>query len=185
MKIFTQKTFLIAILAMLAIGVPTAKACNLASVTLCGLYKSPLLMTAAPTTNNDSMICLRLCVGWGVTGVANGADSDTRSISFGWKTHRTGFLIRAFSPDSVTSGRGFSNCVMPGADVGPQPGAPYNSQGTILYVDPGYYRYSNPVLYATPTPVSRARHSAETLVRHVPTFFSKSTKFQTLFGFTE
>lgn len=77
-------------------------------------------------------------MGWGVTGVANGADSDTRSISFGWKTHRTGFLIRAFSPDSVTSGRGFNNCTMPGTSIGAQ-GPPYNSQGTVLYIDPGYY----------------------------------------------
>lgn len=138
MKISTLGFFWLSLVAVFGFSAQPVKACNLTSVALCGLYKNPLLFTSAPTTNNDSVICLRLCVGWGRTGAAAGADNDTRSLSFGWSTHRSGFLIRAFTPASITSGRGFSNCTMDGYDIGPQ-GVPYNSQGTILYVDPGYY----------------------------------------------
>lgn len=137
MKIFTLKALLVALVAILASS-SIANACNLSSISLCGVYKNPLLVTSAPTTNNDSMICLNVCNGYGRTGTTKGADNDTRSISFGWYTHRTGFLVRAFTPANITSARGFSNCTMPGSSIGPQ-GAPYNSQGTIIYVDPGYY----------------------------------------------
>lgn len=134
MKISTIKLLFLAMAALMVSG-SFASACNLSSITLCGLYKSPLLNNSFPA---DSMICITVCNGYGRTGTTKGADNDTRSISFGWRTHRTGFIIRAFSPASVTSGRGFTNCTMPGSNIGPQ-GAPYNSQGTIIYIDPGYY----------------------------------------------
>lgn len=134
MKLSTISVFLLALFTALAVG-GTVSACNLSNISVCGVYKTPLLNTAFP---GDSMICLTVCNGYGRTGTSKGADNDTRSISFGWYTHRSGFLIRAFSPATITSGRGFTNCTMPGSNIGPQ-GPPYNSQGTILYVDPGYY----------------------------------------------
>jgi hypothetical protein len=138
MKNFTLKVFFVALVALLFGGSQAAKACNLAEVTLCGVYKSPLLNASFPA---DSMICLRLAVGWGKTGTQLGADSDTRSLSFGWSTHRPPFTIRAFTPDYITSGRGFSNCTMAGSNIGPQ-GPPYNSHGTVIYIDPGYYGFA-------------------------------------------
>ena len=143
MKSFTLKVFVVAMLALALGGGQGVKACNLAGVTLCGVYKAPLLNASFPA---DSMVCLRLSVGWGKTGTGLGADSDTRSISFGWWTHRSGFEIRAFSPLTITSGRGFADCTMPGIDIGPQPVPPYFTQATIVYVDPGYYHTAPCVL---------------------------------------
>jgi hypothetical protein len=114
------------------------QACNLSDLTFCGATTTPLLNASFP---NDTLICLTVCNGYGKTGTSLGADSDTRSIGFGWYDHQAGFVIRAFTPTSITSGRGFADCTMPGADIGAQ-GAPYNSQGTVLFVDPGYYGFA-------------------------------------------
>lgn len=83
-------------------------------------------------------IQLEVCIGYGRTGSAAGADNNTRSISFAWYSQDNFFQIINFSPENITSSRGFSDCTMQGRDIGPQ-GAPYNSQATIVYVDPGYY----------------------------------------------
>lgn len=91
-----------------------------------------------PGYPNDTLICIQLCTGYGRTGNAFGAGGDTRSLLFGWYDHNPGFLIRGFDPPTVTSGRGFADCTMPGYDIGPQ-GPEINSQGTVLYADPGYY----------------------------------------------
>jgi hypothetical protein len=136
MKISTLRLSL-SLFTLLIVSFSPSKACNLSDLTFCGIDQSPtpLLNPAFP---NDSLICLTVCNGYGVTGVSQGADSDTRSIGFGWYDVNPGFVIRAFSPSSITSGRGFDDCTMLGADIGAQ-GAPYNSQATVLFVDPGYY----------------------------------------------
>jgi hypothetical protein len=103
------------------------EACNLSAISLCGI-----------TGSGPYTICINVCNGYGRTGTTKGADNDTRSISFGWYDATPGFTISSFGPANIVSGRGFSNCTMPGANIGPQ-GAPYNSQGTIIYIDPGYY----------------------------------------------
>jgi hypothetical protein len=103
-------------------------ACNLSAISLCGITGT------APNIT----ICIQVCNGYGRTGSTKGADNDTRSISFGWYDSQPGFTINAFTPPNITSARGFSNCTMPGVNIGAQ-GPPYNSQGTVIYVDPGYY----------------------------------------------
>ncbi|MBL0019788.1 MAG: hypothetical protein IPP17_26000 [Bacteroidetes bacterium] len=179
MKIFTLKALFTLLAAVVIMGSPDVKACNLSGVSLCGVYKTPLLNPSFP---GDSMICIRLSVGWGVTGAANGADGDTRSISFGWSTHRSGFMINAFSPATVTSGRGFANCTMPGADIGAH-GAPYNSQATIIYIDPGYYGlppcFTQPYGCITNTPL------CGNIGQSTTDFFFRLIKFLTPFVFTE
>ncbi len=137
MKISTKR--LLVLFSLLLLGNAGAlNACNLSDLTFCGATTSPLLNSSFP---NDTLICLTVCNGYGKTGTSLGADSDTRSLGFGWYDHQAGFVIRAFTPTSITSGRGFDDCTMPGADIGAQ-GAPYNSQATILFVDPGYYGFA-------------------------------------------
>lgn len=140
MKRSTLRLFLFSLVTLLGLAT-SVSACNLSNISLCGVYKNPLLNPAFP---NDSMICVTVCNGYGRTGATKGANSDTRSISFGWYTHRvqpltpTNFIIRAFTPAAITSGRGFSNCTMPGSNIGAQ-GSPYNDQGTVIFIDPGYF----------------------------------------------
>lgn len=137
MKISTKR--LLVLFSLLLLGnAGVLNACNLSDLTFCGAPTSPLLNTSFP---NDTLICLTVCNGYGVTGLSQGANSDTRSIGFGWYDSQPGFIIRAFAPLSITSGRGFDDCTMAGADVGPQ-GVPYNSQATILFIDPGYYGFA-------------------------------------------
>ncbi|MFN8395783.1 MAG: T9SS type A sorting domain-containing protein [Bacteroidia bacterium] len=110
-------------------------ACNLSQATFCGITTTPLIVPGYP---NDSVICIQLCSGYGRTGNVYGAGGDTRSILFGWYDHNPGFLIRGFTPATITSQRPTLPCTMPGYDIGAQ-GPPTNSQGTVLYADPGYY----------------------------------------------
>jgi hypothetical protein len=112
------------------VGLPSVVfGCNLSDISLCGVTPGPGL---------NYTICIIACNGYGRTGASKGADNDTRSISFGWYDSQPGFDVVSFLPANITSARGFSNCTMPGADIGAQ-GAPYNSQGTVIYIDPGYY----------------------------------------------
>lgn len=127
MRISTLKCIFLALVMVLVSG-SLSYACNLSSITLCGV-----------TGSGPYTICIQVCNGYGRTGTTKGADNDTRSISFGWyDAAPPGFAIASFTPPNIVSGRGFSNCTMPGMNIGPQ-GPPYNSQGTIIYVDPGYY----------------------------------------------
>ncbi|CAN5526052.1 hypothetical protein BH10BAC1_BH10BAC1_18390 [soil metagenome] len=104
-------------------------ACNLSDLTLISITGSGPYTTV-----------VRLCVGYGKTGAVQGADNDTRSISFGF--YRVGGItVSSFLPASITSCRGFNNCTMSGANMGPQ-GPPYNDQATIIFIDPGYYGFA-------------------------------------------
>jgi hypothetical protein len=128
MRISTLRIFILAFVTFVLTNAGV-EACNLSAISLCGITGS------APNIS----ICLRVCSGYGRTGTTKGADNDTRSISFGWyDTPPAGFTINSFTPPNITSARGFSNCTMPGINIGPQ-GPPYNSAGTVIYVDPGYY----------------------------------------------
>lgn len=129
MKRFTLKAVVVAMMLLIS-GTSELLACNLSGISL----------TCQSGTAPNITLCVRVCNGYGRTGTTKGADNDTRSISFGWYKNPNvpAFTITSFLPASITSGRGFSNCTMPGINIGPQ-GAPYNSQGTVIYVDPGYY----------------------------------------------
>ena len=107
-----------------------AEACNLSQTSL---------ITVTPGPGTDTTVSLQVCFGFGVTGTTNGADGDTRTVSFGWYTSQPGFTVNAFTPASITGT--VTGCTMPAANVGPL-GAPYNTAGTVLYVDPGYYGYA-------------------------------------------
>lgn len=86
--------------------------------------------------NQEYVIGLRLDVGSGRTGVQYGADGDTRSITFAFYKACTTITVNSYSPSQITGA--FTNCTMPGMNLGPQ-GMPFNSQATIIYLDPGYY----------------------------------------------
>jgi hypothetical protein len=128
MRISTLRIFILAFVTFVLTNAGV-EACNLSAISVCGISGS------APNIT----VCLRVCSGYGRTGTTKGADNDTRSLSFGWyDTPAAGFTISSFLPANITSARGFSNCTMPGVNIGAQ-GPPYNSAGTIIYVDPGYY----------------------------------------------
>ncbi|MFN8395784.1 MAG: T9SS type A sorting domain-containing protein [Bacteroidia bacterium] len=111
-------------------------ACNLSSMTLCGITPGGSLLPGYPL---DSTICINLCVGYGRTGLVTGADGNTREFAFRFYHRDTvDSAIRAFIPTSVTSGRGFSNCTMPGYSLGPFD-PPLTVTYFVMYVDPGYY----------------------------------------------
>lgn len=132
MRNLIPKLFFLAFFTALVLP---SRACNLSYAAFCGFSTNPMLVPGYP---NDTVLCLTLCTGYGRTGNVYGAGGDTRSILFGWYDSNPGFIIRAFTPASITSGRGFADCTMPGSDIGPQ-GPPIGSQGTVLYADPGYY----------------------------------------------
>lgn len=124
-NLYIQKIITLCLLVFLTNA--TVFSCNLSNYTLTSI-----------TGTGPYTIVTRLCVGYGVTGAVRGADQATRTISFGFYSSAGTVTISSFSPASITSGRGFSNCTMTGANIGTQ-GSPYNSQGTIIYIDPGYY----------------------------------------------
>lgn len=124
-RLYNKKCFLIVFTCFIAVN--NLFSCNLSNLTLTSITGT------GPYTINVS-----LCIGYGRTGGVRGADNDTRSITFAFYRTAGAVTISSFSPANITSGRGFSNCTMSSANIGPQ-GAPYNSRGTIIYIDPGYY----------------------------------------------
>jgi Secretion system C-terminal sorting domain len=118
----------------------SVKACNLSYIQSLTISKSPLLTSNPPITDNDSVITVRFCIGFGVTFFDGapyyGAGGPTRDYSFAWYTHRSGFLIRSFTPATVTSGRSMFPCTVTGSSSGPA-GPPYNSQAMVYYTEPG------------------------------------------------
>lgn len=136
-KLFTKISGFLLVLAVISLfGSPQTKACNLSQTSL---------LTITPGPGLNFTVGIRVCFGAGVTGTTNGADGDTRTISFGWYTPLPGFTVNAFSPANVVGD--FTTCDMPGVNAGAL-GPPYNTAGTVLYVDPGYYGYAP--CFATP-----------------------------------
>lgn len=125
MKILYKLKLTISILLVFIVYIDLFS-CNLSNYTLTSI-----------TGTGPYTIVTRLCVGYGRTGSINGADADTRDILFGFYSSNPAFAITSFSPSSITSGRGFSNCTMNGLDIGSVPFDPFNSQGNIYYADPG------------------------------------------------
>ncbi|MBK9451719.1 MAG: hypothetical protein IPN95_20345 [Bacteroidetes bacterium] len=68
MKISTKR--LLVLFSLLLLGNAGAlNACNLSDLTFCGATTSPLLNSSFP---NDTLICLTVCNGYGVTGTSLG-----------------------------------------------------------------------------------------------------------------
>ena len=92
-----------------------------------GCHQSRVTVNGFSHVANGYELDLHLEVGRGVTGVSNGADGDTRTITLG--IYGGGNLI-SFSPDTLVGS--FTGCAMPGSIVGPV-GPPYNTTNTIFY----------------------------------------------------
>lgn len=114
----------------------TGLACNLSSMTYCGITPGGTLVPGFPL---DSTICINLCVGYGRTGLVLGADNDTRSFFFSFYSSLP-LTLRGFFPPTVSSppGVGAGTCTNLGMSLGAQP-APFGCDEMVAYIDPGYY----------------------------------------------
>lgn len=132
---YIRRYFLTLVLAVAVMA--SGWACNLSSMTYCGITPGGTLVPGYPL---DSTICINLCVGYGRTGLVTGADNDTRTFSFSFYSSLPMLNLRGFFPPAASSppGVGAGVCSNPGLSLGAQ-GAPFNCDQLVMYVDPGYY----------------------------------------------
>lgn len=100
--------------------------CNLSSVTMTNFTVNPDL---------SCQITMDLCIGAGRTGATSGADGSTMDLVIGIYAPYA-LNILSFSPNDTPPylESSYTQCELPGFDVGPIAGDPFNTQATLYYM---------------------------------------------------